>query len=450
MLSVLGAIAVVLALLTVGFNLVLSRRLDHDANTVTIARASSELAALRVAGGRIALGETPDAAASESPIWVFEGAREVERPSADVAIERAALALAAGPRRFANVPASNVRLYALPIVQNGTRVGAVVAASALGPYQQTKHTALLASIVLALMAFLAVAVAARWLISRALSPVSQMTRQAAEWSDRDLERRFALGAPHDELTQLAATLDGLLDRLAASLRHEQRLSAELSHELRTPLAHITAEAQYALRHDHGDDSNRAVYEQILQSATRMRHTLETLLAAARAELHPNRTATDAGACARAAAQACTTLAAKTGVAIETPTPHGNFKVAVDAALIEGILAPLLENACRYARHQIRLLVEGDGASILYIVEDDGPGVPPEETEVIFEPGYHNDTGATATPTMNRVGLGLALARRLARAAGGEVTADAQSPGGGRFLVELPPSLSTQTPNPHRE
>jgi signal transduction histidine kinase len=169
----------------------------------------------------------------------------------------------------------------------------------------------------------------------------------------------------------------------------------------------------------------------------MRHTLETLLAAARAELRPHRTATDAGACARAAAQACTTLAAKTGVAIETPTPHANLKIAVDALLIERILAPLLENACRYARHQIRILVEGDGASILYIVEDDGPGVSPEEAEVIFEPGYHNDTGATATSTLNRVGLGLALARRLARAAGGDVTADPQSRGGGRFLVELP-------------
>src|SRR5437868_11169455 len=68
-----------------------------------------------------------------------------------------------------------------------------------------------------------------------------MTRQAADWSEHDLDHRFALGAPHDELTELAATLDGLLDRLAASLRHERRFSAELSHELRTPLARVLAE-----------------------------------------------------------------------------------------------------------------------------------------------------------------------------------------------------------------
>ncbi len=89
---------------------------------------------------------------------------------------------------------------------------------------------------LALVVMLAVALAARWLISRALRPVLTMTRQAAAWSEHDLDRRFALGPAHDELTQLAATLDELLERLATSLRHEQRLSAELSHELRTPLA----------------------------------------------------------------------------------------------------------------------------------------------------------------------------------------------------------------------
>ena len=81
------------------------------------------------------------------------------------------------------------------------------------------------------------------------APGVRMTRQAAEWSEHDLDHRFALGAPHDELTELASTLDRLLDRLAASLRHERRFSAELSHELRTPLARVLAEAELALRRD---------------------------------------------------------------------------------------------------------------------------------------------------------------------------------------------------------
>ena len=70
-----------------------------------------------------------------------------------------------------------------------------------------------------------------------------MTDDAAAWSDHDLDRRFDRGEPYDELTRLAATLDALLERLSASLRHEQRLTAELSHELRTPLAKIAAETR---------------------------------------------------------------------------------------------------------------------------------------------------------------------------------------------------------------
>src|SRR3954452_279421 len=91
---------------------------------------------------------------------------------------------------------------------------------------------------------------AAWgLLRSALRSVSRMTRQAATWSERDLDRRFGLGEPHDELTQLASTLDGLLHRLAASLRHEQRFSAELSHELRTPLSRVIAETELALRRE---------------------------------------------------------------------------------------------------------------------------------------------------------------------------------------------------------
>jgi signal transduction histidine kinase len=63
-----------------------------------------------------------------------------------------------------------------------------------------------------------------------------MTAEAATWSERDLDHRFKAGEPHDELTGLAATFDRMLDRLASSLRREQRFTAELSHGWRTPAA----------------------------------------------------------------------------------------------------------------------------------------------------------------------------------------------------------------------
>src|SRR5437588_7154833 len=120
-----------------------------------------------------------------------------------------------------------------------------------------------------------------------------MTAQAAAWSRIDSGQRFALGSPRDELTALAATLDGLLDRVANSLRHEQRFSAELSHELRSPLASLIAEAQLALRHSPPGAEHRAGYERILAAARQMRRTLETLLAAARIEHRPSSATGDA-------------------------------------------------------------------------------------------------------------------------------------------------------------
>ena len=110
-----------------------------------------------------------------------------------------------------------------------------------------------------------------------------MTRQAAAWSEHDLDHRFALGQPHDELTELAATLDGLLDRLAASLRHEQRFSAELSHELRTPLARVLAESELALRRAREPDEYRAALELIHRNADQLARTVDALVAAARYE-----------------------------------------------------------------------------------------------------------------------------------------------------------------------
>jgi two-component system, OmpR family, sensor kinase len=337
-----------------------------------------------------------------------------------------------------DVVSTRTRLYSLAVVDAGRRLGTVVAGVSLAPYDQTRHIALVASVVLGLVALVAVAVAGWWLISRALRPVAQMTAQAAEWSDRDLDRRFSLGQPHDEMTQLAFTLDRLLDRLAASLRREQRLSAELSHELRTPLANIVAQAQFALRHTDQNDVGRRVLEQVLASATQMGRTLETLIAAARAEFDPSRASSDAAAGVRAAA---TAFGSERGVTLTISAPAG-IRVAAEHALVERILAPLIENAYRYAAGEVRIEVRRDSGAVVFTIEDDGAGIPDADRESIFEPGRRAarpgaraGSGATAVASQG-AGLGLALSRRLARTAGGDVEAE-PSDAGGRLVVRMP-------------
>src|SRR5437868_4278256 len=143
-----------------------------------------------------------------------------------------------------------------------------------------------------------------------------MTRQAADWSEHDLDHRFALGAPHDELTELAATLDGLLDRLSASLRHERRFSAELSHELRTPLARVLAESELALRRERTTQEYREALELIHGNAGQLSRTVDALVAAARYEAGGERGTADARAVAEAVAHACSGLATDARVQID--------------------------------------------------------------------------------------------------------------------------------------
>ncbi len=435
LLSVVASITVVLAALVLAFNVVLDDRLNGDATGVLRARASAELTSLEVTGGRITLGETPDAGNPDVQVWVFAGRRALEqpRPSAN---NRAAAQLATRAPATSDVVATDTRLYALPVAQTDRRLGAVVAGISLAPFEETRRTALIASVLGAAAVLLAVALAAAWLIDRALRPVARMTRQAADWSEHDLDRRFALGPGRDDLTRLASTLDAMLERLAASIRHERRLSAEISHELRTPLANVLAEAQYGLRHGQHTEESRATLAHIVQSTRQLGRTLDTLMAAARAQLDARGTTSDARACAQDALAAISRDASsRLEVAVRAPAEA--MRIAVEPELVARILAPLLENAARHARHSVSVTIEREEDMVRFCVEDDGPGVPTADREVIFEPGHRAGATSVATaPASHGAGLGLALCRRLARTAGGDVHA-VPSEAGARFVLGLP-------------
>jgi signal transduction histidine kinase len=431
-LSAVGAVAIALVLLVGAFNLVLRGRLSHEADNALIARAAAALASLHVSGGRLVANEVPDAGALDAQTWVFAAHRPLEQPPSDPVTQHAAEVLGRGPRRTLDVPARHTRLYAVPVITGGRRLGAVVAAVSLKPYEETAQTALIASLALGAGVLLVVAVAAGLLISGALRPVARMTAQAEAWSEADTGMRFGLGPPRDELTHLAATLDRLLDRVAASLRHEQRFSAELSHELRSPLASVIAEAQHALRHARSTDDYRAGAERLLASAQHMRRTLDTLLAAARLELRGPPGAADAATVAHAAARGYEALAEEHGMTITVTEPDMAIRIGVDADVGERVLGPLIENACRYGSRSVTVAVQRRNGAAVFLVEDDGPGVPEGDRERIFEPGWRGNGQRHG----DGAGLGLPLARRLARAAGGEVGHDGGGTGG-RFSVRLP-------------
>jgi len=189
----------------------------------------------------------------------------------------------------------------------------------------------------------------------------------------------------------------------------------MAHELRTPLSGVRGEAELALAHAASDTELREALERVLAGTDRMAAVIDTLLVAARREGAGPLGSSDAAAMVRSLAEDNVRVVA----------PDGSVPVGADQELVAAALHPLLENAVRHARHQVQIELARDGREVIVSVSNDGEEIPLDDAERIFAPGVSGTGGA---------GLGLPLARRLARAAGGDVTADAPAP---RFELRLP-------------
>lgn len=433
LLAAVGAVAVALIVGVAAFNIFLGQRLSASAKSLAQAQAVAELSTLHVAEGQlVASGGLAAGSAVGSPVWVFAGDQTLEKPRAPASLTAAASSLAGGPERTLRVNES-IRLYALPVIDHGKRLGTVVAGVPLDPYSETATIAFVGSVVLAIVLLVGVAILSYWILGKALLPVSRMTEDAAAWSEHDLARRFGRGEPYDELTRLAATLDALLERLSASLRHEQRFAAELSHELRTPLAKISAETELALRRERPGADYRVSLEAVHRNAEQMTRTVEALVSAARQVAAGNRATSDARGGVELAVEAVGEDAAGAGIRVGLSVPPDPVRVAIETDLLERMIHPLLDNAVRYGRSEVSVALSVAGTIVVIDVADDGHGVADDEAEHIFEPGARGSAAVNGHPG---AGLGLALARRLARSAGGEIVA-VPSRSGGRFSIRLP-------------
>ncbi|GAA1199091.1 HAMP domain-containing sensor histidine kinase [Streptomyces hebeiensis] len=430
-------------ILTVVFNIALGGRLRSEADDLLRTRATAVTATVRVRPDHsLGVTEPADDRALDTGVWIYQGRRALERPPAPAGVQRAVDTLAGRHDVFEETgdPATT-RLYARPIRADGHQVGTVVTAVDLAPYRHTAQSALVGSIGLALLLLGGVYLVSRATVGRALRPVTEMTRQAAEWSDHDTGRRFGTVPRAGELDALAGNLDELLDRLAAVLRHEQQLASELSHELRTPLARITAETDWLLARERGAEERNEAIAAIAEGADRMRAICETLLAEARAR----GTGQAPGRCELPAlvrdlvARDAPDQPDAPPITVHLTGEESALVVGVSPQIAERILAPLLDNARRYAAESITVeCAPGPRGGVRAVVGDDGPGVPDTARDAIFEPGYR----ARPDDGHDGAGLGLPLAIRLARAAGGDLRLEPTSPAsptarGARFVVTFP-------------
>jgi two-component system OmpR family sensor kinase len=306
------------------------------------------------------------------------------------------------------------------------------------------HTRLLRVLLLTALAALGiVAVVVPLAVRFGLSPLDTMTRLARDVSAGRRGRRLSAHPSNTELGRTASAFDDMLDALEGAERRAlaseegmRRFVADAAHELRTPLAGISAAAEAVLQSpDGGDPETRQRLLMVLgREAQRAGRIVDDLLDLARIDsglsLHPE--PTDLRQLVDAQVERARLLHPELAIRVDGPA----VTVDADPARIGQIVANLLNNACQATPSgaAVRVAVSRSDGDAHVSVCDSGPGVAPGEREHIFGrlvrlEGNRNGAGA---------GLGLPIARGIARAHGGDVTCEPTAPGAGAvFVLRLP-------------
>lgn len=225
-----------------------------------------------------------------------------------------------------------------------------------------------------------------------------------------------------------------------SFERQRTFIADASHELKTPLTLIRADAEVLSRGLEKED-DRELVEDILQETDRTSAILSDLLILARLDAGKLEVASKPFDLAVILAEAADRFEARAaGEKIQiVPEVTGGLPTRGDPDRTAQILAALLDNAVRYAPSGGTINVSGyrNGNVVSATVEDSGPGIPDAHLPRVFDRFYRADEARTRGRYGGGTGLGLAIARDLARAQGGELTADNAHDGGASFTLVLP-------------
>jgi heavy metal sensor kinase len=288
------------------------------------------------------------------------------------------------------------------------------------------------------LAVLILAAAGGVLLSRqALHPVAQSIRSARRLDAKNLSERLPQTGAGDELDELAATINGLLDRLAAFHTQASRFTADASHELRSPLGAMQAAIELALQKPRTPEEYQETLCTLSGQCERLTALVNGLLLLARSdagEIAIKRELLDLAAVVRDVTELFEPVADDKGVRLVTES--------VQLVLIEGdpsrlrqLVTNLLDNAIHFteAGGSVTVRVEVTDAAALLRVTDTGIGIPPEHLPHVFERFYQVDAARNSVGS----GLGLSICHWIASAHGGAIEAANGEEGGTEMTVVLP-------------
>ena len=320
------------------------------------------------------------------------------------------------------------RLYVVPFTQ-----GYVVTGQSTKVPRANLSGVVVFLVVSAVPALIA-ALVASWLVAgRALAPLRAVAQLAATiGAAEDIGgRRLPTRGGRDEVARLARSFNAMLDRLQSAFDSQRRFVADASHELRTPLTTIQANAALLASRAVNEDTRQAATGDIVEESSRMARLVDGLLTLARA---------DSGLQLRLVPVDLKDVVDEVSRQAAALHPGQDLSVNSVAASVDGdedalrqLLWILLDNAFRYATSAVEVALQTESQWARLTVSDDGPGIPAEYRERVFERFYRADRSRTGS----HAGLGLSIASWIVAQHHGRILAGESLLGGAAFLVDLP-------------
>ena len=279
-----------------------------------------------------------------------------------------------------------------------------------------------------------------WLIAgRALRPVRTMSSRARGISERNLHERLALDGPDDELKELGDTFDGLLGRLEAAFESQRRFVANASHELRTPITLERALVEVALSDPNPSvESLHETCRRVLTASEQQERLIGALLTLARSQRGlESRGPVDLRAVTAEVVRAVPSSG------IEISTALGDASTTGDPAMVERLVANLIENAVRHNEPGgwVTAWTGLRAGEPTLEVTNAGPVVKPEQVDELVKPfsRLDGDGSVAARNTEGRqgLGLGLSIVQAIVDAHGARLTTDPRAEGGLKVAVRFP-------------
>jgi two-component system, OmpR family, sensor histidine kinase MtrB len=269
-----------------------------------------------------------------------------------------------------------------------------------------------------------------WYASRyVLRPLVRVAEAAQDIASGAWQARLD-PAQEPDLARLTTSFNHMVDELSARLERDRRFAADVSHELRSPLQTLAAAASVlARRRDQLDDRSATAAGLVADEIGRFQKLVDDLLTLARSDQPAERAPVDVAELARAACQQ-----RHLSPAIVSVT--GPQTWSVDRRRISQMLGNLLDNAAAYGGGATAVRLELAAGAGRIEVDDEGPGVSPQDKPVIFDRFVRGRVAGTRGDG-DGTGLGLALVAQHATAHGGQASVHDRPGGGARFRVELP-------------